>query len=127
MKVFKPKLYSTITSNYNNSAVASVRRDLEEGMKCLYRLFYVEKKDYDMPVAFATNALYVLARNGLAQTPESHKLIQERLIPLLLKKQDYLHAEGLAMAAYALSEAKVWDEAAWTMLKEQISKHDFNY
>jgi hypothetical protein len=66
MKVFKPKLYSSITSNYNNSAVASVRRDLEEGMKCLYRLFYVEKKDYDMPVAFATNALYVLARNGLA-------------------------------------------------------------
>lgn len=80
-----------------------------------------------MPVAFATNALYVLARNGLAQTPESHKLIHERLIPLLLRKQDYLHAEGLAMAAYALSEAKVWDEAAWTMLKEQISKHDFNY
>lgn len=55
-------------------------------MKCLNRLFYVEKKDFDMPVAFATNVLYVLARNGLAQTPESHKIINEKLIPLMLKK-----------------------------------------
>jgi hypothetical protein len=86
IKVFKPTFYSAMTSNYNNSAVASVRRDLEEGMKCLYRLFYIEKKEYDMPVAFASNALYVLARNGLAQTQESHKLIHERLIPLLLQK-----------------------------------------
>jgi hypothetical protein len=85
-KVFKPTLFSSLTANYNNSAVNSVRRDLEEGMQCLYRLFYVEKKDYDMPVAFATNALYILARNGLAQTPESHKLIHEQLIPLILKK-----------------------------------------
>lgn len=39
-----------------------------------------------MPVAFATNALYVLARNGLAQTEDSRKLIHERLIPLLMAK-----------------------------------------
>jgi len=31
------------------------------------------------------------------------------------------------MAVYALSEANVWDEAAWSMLKDQIGKHDFNY
>lgn len=86
MKVLKPTIYSTLTSNYNTSAASSVRRDLEEGMKCLYRLFYVEKRVYDMPVAFATNALYVLARNGLAQTEDSRKLIHERLIPLLMAK-----------------------------------------
>lgn len=63
-----------------------------------------------MPVAFATNVLYVLARNGLAQTPESHKIINEKLIPLMLKKEHYLHAEGIAMAIYGLSEAKIWDE-----------------
>ena len=80
-----------------------------------------------MPVAFATNALYVLARNGLAQTEDSRKLIHERLIPLLMAKQEYLHAECIAMAVYALSEAKVWDKATWTMLKEKIQKHDFNY
>lgn len=77
----------------------------------------MEKKEYDMPVAFATNAIYILARNGLARTPESLKLIHEQLLPIILKKQDYLHAEGLAMAVYALSEAKVWDEATWSMLK----------
>lgn len=38
-----------------------------------------------------------------------------------------MHAEGLAMTAYALSEAKIWDKATWDMLKDQISKHDFNY
>ena len=80
-----------------------------------------------MPVAFGTNALYILARNGLAQTADSQKLIHERLLPLIIKKQDFLHAEGLAMTVYALSEAKVWDEAAWSMLKDNISKHDFNY
>lgn len=85
-KVFKPSLFSALTSNYNNSALSSVRRDLEEGMQCLHRLFYVERKEYDLPVAFATNALYILARNGLAQTAESQKLIHERLLPLILKK-----------------------------------------
>lgn len=31
------------------------------------------------------------------------------------------------MSVYALAEAKVWDEAAWSMLKYQIGQHDFDY
>lgn len=30
------------------------------------RIFYVDNEKFDLPVAFATNTLYVLARNGLA-------------------------------------------------------------
>jgi len=31
-KIFRPTLFSSLTTNYNNSALSSVRRDLEEGM-----------------------------------------------------------------------------------------------
>ena len=35
------------------------------------RLFKINNEEHDLPVAFATNALYVLARNGMAKTPET--------------------------------------------------------
>jgi hypothetical protein len=31
----------------------------------------MKNEEHDLPVAFATNALYVLARNGMAKTPET--------------------------------------------------------
>ena len=31
-RVFKPKHFSSLTSNFNNQSISNVRRDLEEGM-----------------------------------------------------------------------------------------------
>jgi hypothetical protein len=70
-EVFRPTLTSKLTGDYNQQAVNSIRRDLEDGLRVLNRLFYIDNEKANLPVAFATNTLYVLARNGLAQTPES--------------------------------------------------------
>ena len=47
-----------------------------------------------MPVAFASNALYILARNGMVRAND--RVVEEKLIPLLHAKKDYLHGEGVA-------------------------------
>jgi hypothetical protein len=51
-----------------------------------------ESKLPDLPVAFATNTLYVLERNG-ASAREAYERL---LIPVIKAKAEYLHAEGLA-------------------------------
>ena len=56
-----------------------------------------------MPVAFATNALYILARNGMIESND--RVVAEKLIPLLHEKKDYLHGEGIAQSVYALEQA----------------------
>jgi hypothetical protein len=48
-----------------------VSLDLEIGVAHLQKLFIVDNQKMELPVAFATNAMYVLAKNGLARTPES--------------------------------------------------------
>lgn len=52
----------------------------------------MSKGDEDLPVAFASNALYVLERNGGGEREYYDRL----LLPLLRNKIDYLHAEGVA-------------------------------
>ena len=47
-----------------------------------------------MPVAFASNALYILARNGMVQAND--RVVADKLIPLLHEKKDYIHGEGVA-------------------------------
>ena len=78
-----------------------------------------------MPVAFATNAMYILARNGMIQS--NNRVVAEKLIPLLHQKKDYLHGEGVAQAVYALEQAENYDQETWALLKEKIEAKDFNY
>jgi hypothetical protein len=47
------------------------RTDLEVGMQYLHKLNAIQNEVFDQPVAFATNSLYVLAKNGMAKTPET--------------------------------------------------------
>ena len=54
-----------------------------------------------MPVAFATNALYVLERNGAGDREQYERVI----LPILREKSEYLHAEGVAQAVWALANA----------------------
>jgi hypothetical protein len=65
----------------------------------------VSKGDEDLPVAFAANALYVFERNGGGNKEDYDKL----LLPILREKVDYLHAEGVAQAVWALSNAGLYD------------------
>ena len=62
-------------------ALRHCEMDLEQKLKQLQRLFVIKNDAYEMPVAFATNALYVLARNGMAEA--NIRVVAEKLIPLL--------------------------------------------
>ena len=63
-------------------------------------MFNIKNEKFEMPVAFASNALYILARNGMIETND--RVVQDKLIPLLHEKKEYLHGEGVAQAVYAL-------------------------
>lgn len=78
----------------------------------------------DLPVAFATNTLYVLERNGAgAETREAYEHL---LLPILRAKVDNLHAEGVAQAIWALANAELTQDAAlWGKLKELVISKDF--
>ena len=89
-----------------------VRTDIKSRLEDLHRIFVVENKGTDYPVAFATNSMYVLARED-GQSQLSREIIEGTLLPLVKAKSSYLHAEGLAQMAYALNEYHIWDEEAW--------------
>jgi len=88
----------------------------------LHRIFAVDNPNTDYPVAFATNAMYVLAReDGTSQL--SREIIEGTLLPVVKAKAAYLHGEGLAQVAYALNHYQIWDEEAWALLREHIPAH----
>ena len=91
---------SRYTKDYNQKAFKEVKVELDKGLQDFKRIFYVENQEFDLPVAFATNTLYILARNNLLES--SGDLVPTVLLPLIKQKQDYLHGEGVAQAVYAL-------------------------
>ena len=54
-----------MTGEFNEKCFEAVRLDLDLALHDFKRLFYVENQDFDLPVAFATNTLYILTRNNL--------------------------------------------------------------
>lgn len=86
-----------------------IRFDINKHLEQLNRILNISKGDEDLPVAFATNALYVLERNGAGD----HEQYSRILLPVLKKKIEYLHAEGVAHAVWALSNAGIWDTEVW--------------
>jgi hypothetical protein len=57
--------------------------------------------------------LYVLERNGGGDREAYSKV----LLPILREKSEYLHAEGVAQAVWALSNAGIYDTDIWNTLK----------
>ena len=55
---------SQYTENYSKQALDAVLLDLETHLVSLQRIFLMKDKQ-NLPVAFASNALYVLARNNM--------------------------------------------------------------
>ena len=70
----------------------------------------------NFPVAFASNALYILERNGLGNNEEYERV----LLPVLKEKIEYLHSEGVSQTVWALANAEIWDSMIWEGLKKHI-------
>ena len=119
------KVYSKITEDYYKTSLRNIGNDLEHKLKLLQRIFNIKNTKYDMPVAFATNALYILARNGMLESND--RVVADKLIPLIHEKQEYLHGEGVAQAVYALEQSENYDPETWALLKEKIEDKDFDY
>ena len=69
------------TEEYYDEVLDEIKTDLDNGMQRLSRLCQVDNKKTELPIAFATNTLYVLARHGLMSSAD--KLVQDRLLPLV--------------------------------------------
>ena len=107
------------------SALKSVRTELVSGMEALHRVFVIENKKASYPVAFATNAMYVLAReDGVSSV--SRDIIEQTLLPVIKEKAEYLHAEGVSSLAYALDKYQIHDEEAWDLVKLHTPAHSFD-
>lgn len=76
-----------------------------------------KEESFDFPVAFLTNVLYVCCKNKM-----THLIDLKLYIDLMVKKADYMHLEGLAHAAHALDEARMYDDKAWSSIHAQIMK-----
>lgn len=75
-------------------------------------------------MAFATNTLYVLERNGAGQ--EAREAYETLLLPTIRNKVEYLHAEGVAQAIWALANAElVEDKTLWSQLSKLVQEKDF--
>ena len=68
IKEFYTDKWNQAMSDMNSKSMKECRTDLEIGLQALHKLNKVNNEDFDHPVAFASNSLYVLARNGLAKT-----------------------------------------------------------
>jgi hypothetical protein len=88
----------------------------------LYKHLNVCDENTDLPVAFATNALYVLERTNSGDK----ELYEKVLIPILKRKISNLHEEGLAHAVWALSNAGIYNADVWELLKTEIQSKKFN-
>lgn len=109
-------------------SLAAVDEDIQAHLKDLESVLYVlepaeGKRLTDLPVAFASNTLYVLERNSVGARDSYSKL----LIPIIKQKAEYLHAEGLAQTIWALAHAGLFDDKAlWTSLAKAAEGKDFN-
>ena len=68
--------------NHTKLQQADLHRELDEGMGYLEKVFYVDTKEVNLPVAFATNAMNVMERNGA----HNAKVYEETLIPPVSKR-----------------------------------------
>lgn len=118
-----------MTSAFSEKSLGKVAEDLQQTLPQLANLLYVLQPSQgqtapDLPVAFATNTLYVLERNGLGERVRD--TYENLLIPIIRNKAEYLHAEGVAQAVWALSNAEmVEDQELWSTLKQAVLNKNF--
>lgn len=114
--VMKSGKYNSFSKSTNESSLEVCRKDLQDGLESLERLLYISNNTHDLPVAFASDAIYVLERNGHGD----RSFYEDILIPILKKKIEYLHAEGIAHAVWGLANAEIYDKELWGQLASLI-------
>eukprot|EP00347_Sterkiella_histriomuscorum_P021881 403332438 len=123
-KVLTSGKNSSLSQDYINKSLKACDEDINNHIQLLIRqINTINLETQDYPVAFASNCLYVLEKNGAG----SRELYENVLLPLLKKKINYLHAEGVAQSMWALSNAQLWDEQAWSELKKLAAIKNFDY
>jgi hypothetical protein len=129
-RVNKSGKVNKLTDQYSQKSLTSINDDLSQTLPQLENILYVlqpqqpESKLPDLPVAFATNTLYVLERNGAGQS--ARDAYERLLLPTLRNKIEYLHAEGVAQAVWALANAElVEDKQLWSQLSKLVQEKDF--
>ena len=70
--------------NFHKKSLQAISLDLETTLVAFQRVFMMKNKQ-DLPVAFATNALYVLSMNGMLQS--SGSLVDDELLPIIKQKK----------------------------------------
>ena len=60
------RLWQRFRGDFDSKVCGLVEEDLRKGLNEMENLMRLEKPGHNLPVAFASNTLYVLARNGLA-------------------------------------------------------------
>lgn len=129
-RVLKSGKPNKLTLPTTQKSLSAVQDDLTKVLPALQNMLYVlrpaeNKQVPDLPVAFATNALYILERNSVGQ--QVRDVYEGLLLPVLKAKSEYLHAEGVAQAVWALANAElVEDKALWSTLKKLVLSKDFN-
>lgn len=114
LKKGNPPQWST---QLTQTSLKTLDTEIQTSLDQLQKILYVTKPEQsDLPVAFASNTLYVLERNGLGNKADYERV----LLPILKKKIEYLHAEGVAQTVWALANAEIHDQQVWEGLKKLI-------
>lgn len=108
-KVMNNGKASKLTGQVTEKSLNNVNEDLTKSISQLQNMLWVlqpqdaTSKFPDLPVAFASNALYSLERNGAVN--RSREAYERLLVPILTAKAGNLHAEGVSQAVWALANA----------------------
>lgn len=81
-RVNSKSFMSKFFASDSQELLKSVNFELDEGLTALEKMFYIENKEHEVPVAFVTNALYVMAKNQSANPA----VINNHLLPILKAK-----------------------------------------
>ena len=103
-----------ITRKTTEESLVSVNKEISRDLDLLHRIIYIRPDATQVPIAFATNSLYIFERNGGA----NREAYLDVLLPILRAKAEFLHAEGLSQTVWALSNAGVYDQDIWETLKK---------
>lgn len=100
----------------------AIKRDIDLHLAQLDRLLAIareKEQEFDFPVAFITNMMYVCYKNKV-----EYLLDKEPYFDLLQRKANYLHIEGLGHAAFALRSAGITQGPLWQALHEQVVRRE---
>lgn len=94
-----------------------VTDDINDNLKFLARMLIMENENFDFPVAFASNLLYILAKNDRMDILAD----LERYTDIIVKKQNFMHLEGLAHTAHALAKQGIFEGDVWEAIHHQVN------